>query len=117
MFSDFVNDYYLKIGSTLTKVNIVTKGLNEVEKSNGVFVPTNTLVIDGGAISYTDSMGIEALQNAYDDGKRVQVNVLYADFSGKLHAICFEDFYNIRFVFWAKHFCSQFSNSLMLFQI
>jgi anti-anti-sigma regulatory factor len=45
--------------------------------------PVYRLVIDGGAIAYVDSMGIEALQNAFTDGKGVNVNVLYADFSGK----------------------------------
>lgn len=78
LFNDFITDYYLSLGSVLAKVE-VGKNANgkEVEK------PAHTLVIDGGAIAYVDSMGTEALQNAFADGKRVNVNVLYADFSGK----------------------------------
>lgn len=79
-FSDFVNEYFMKVSSTLTKVS-VTKLDNHTESPNAL--PATTLVLDGGAISYVDSMGIEALQNTFLDGKKVHVQVLYADFSGK----------------------------------
>jgi len=85
LFSDFINDYFLKISSTLTKVDVKSEiyELNGgFEKFNGGYLTSaNTLVLDGGSIPYLDSMGIEALQNAYTDGKKVQVNVFYADFS------------------------------------
>lgn len=83
LFTDFINDYFLKVGSTLTKVDVVNNAFTEMEKSNGVQLSTNTLVLDGGSIAYLDSMGIEALQNAYKDGQKVQTNVLYSDFAGK----------------------------------
>lgn len=70
----------MKVSSTLTKVS-VTKLDNHTESPNAL--PATTLVLDGGAISYVDSMGIEALQNTFLDGKKVHVQVLYADFSGK----------------------------------
>lgn len=57
-FSDFISDYFVKVGATLTKVNVV-KLENESEKSNGLTAPptATTLVLDGGAIPFVDSMG------------------------------------------------------------
>ncbi|KAI6185744.1 Sulfate permease [Aphelenchoides besseyi] len=86
-FSDFVSDYFLKINSVPTKVEVqqtydpVAELTNGEKKSSAYDSSTSTLVLDGGAIAYVDSMGIEALQNAYFDGKTVGVRVVYADFS------------------------------------
>ncbi|KAI6190397.1 Protein CBR-SULP-8 [Aphelenchoides bicaudatus] len=83
-FTDFVNEYFMKVGSVLQKVG--TNGLNkDAEKpSNVLSLPESTLIIDGASISYTDSMGVEALRQVYLDGKKIQVNVLYAEFSDHL---------------------------------
>jgi hypothetical protein len=85
LFSDFIRDHFLKVGSALKKVNVKNgfDELKEVEKPNGVHHSTSTLVLDGASIAYVDSMGIEALQNAFRDGQKVEVNVLFADFSGE----------------------------------
>lgn len=80
LFTDFISDYFRSVGSIPIKVDVIGD-MKEAENSTGAF--SNTLVLDGGAIAYLDSMAIEALQTAFTDGKRVNVNVLYADFSGK----------------------------------
>lgn len=80
---DFVSDYFLKVGSDIAKIDVKNGLEKEVEKADSVYPYRDTLIIDGGAIPYLDSMGIEALQQVFQDGKRIQVNVVFADFSGK----------------------------------
>lgn len=86
---DFVGDYFLKVGSDIPKID-VKNGLEKgaTEKVDSVYPYRDTLIIDGGAIPYLDSMGIEALQQVFQDGKRIQVNVMFAEFSGKC---CLQD--------------------------
>uniref|UniRef100_A0A1I7RMP8 STAS domain-containing protein n=1 Tax=Bursaphelenchus xylophilus TaxID=6326 RepID=A0A1I7RMP8_BURXY len=76
---DFVSDYLVQIASAPPKSIKVTdlNGKTNVEDVR----PQNTLVLDGGAIAYVDSMGIEALVECYKDAEKVGVRVFYADFS------------------------------------
>jgi len=85
-YSDAIADHLAAVAATPDKVTIgqsvngaTNGGITSVDKSNGV--EANVLILDGGAIPYIDSMGIEALQTAFAEGEKAGVRVLFADFS------------------------------------
>ncbi|CAJ0582207.1 unnamed protein product, partial [Mesorhabditis spiculigera] len=74
-------------------VNVVrfTDKLTELIEDEDV----NAVVVDCSAMAYTDSMGLDAFKDGYQDAKKINKPVYYAGLNGSIHAILKSvDFYS-----------------------
>uniref|UniRef100_A0A915BYJ3 STAS domain-containing protein n=1 Tax=Parascaris univalens TaxID=6257 RepID=A0A915BYJ3_PARUN len=74
-----------KSGSTYKELSQKEDPLNEGGNAPSTFakvdIPNRTIIVDCGAISYIDTMGLDAFQEVYMDGSKVGVDVYFANVS------------------------------------
>ncbi|KAH7693044.1 sulfate permease, partial [Aphelenchoides avenae] len=91
-FCDKLTAHFVKRDVIPDSVNVISETIKEEtgpsdsdrDLESKAAQAKKTLIVDGSCIPYVDAMGAEALREAYKDGAKVDVRVVFAELTGKL---------------------------------